>query len=265
MKQSEQSQQGGSGGAGPDCERFSSMLAETGKAAADPELAAHVGSCLECFRLMTALRDGSRLQAILLAERGRDAGPLGDPARDLGDAFWEQLPGKVFEEVQRVAAAAPARQAGDARDSGPGDPVLRRFTHWLRRPLPAAFAGACAVALVVLASRLQPSSAGDAAGVAPSISSGAASVASPSVGQEGAGEPEGADDVAELPVPELQALLRGMADDAPQEIRAFLEGIEGREDDNLDDVELGALQRLSALNDRETLRDLARSLGRNAL
>jgi hypothetical protein len=99
----------------------------------DPEAAAHLRSCLRCFRAAAELRQVPQLAA-LLREAEHDAQP------DPGELFWARFPRTVadaWERRQQVAAAARA-------------PAWKRLTGWLRMPIPAALSGAAVAAALVL-------------------------------------------------------------------------------------------------------------------
>jgi hypothetical protein len=119
----------------------------------DARLAAHLGSCLGCFRAAADLRDVPRLAALL-----RETQPLPDAelpssgAGDPGPAFWASLPARLGEQFERrrtTAAAAPAAKAPPASDT-----PWQRFVRWIRMPVPAAMAGAaCATAVALVMNR----------------------------------------------------------------------------------------------------------------
>jgi hypothetical protein len=130
------------------CERFESRLITGEKPADDPELGAHVGSCLRCFRTAADMREVPRLAALLRQVDAEAAGELGggigNSAPDPGARFWEKFPGQV-------GAAWVSARAGKRPEE------LRRWAwvaRWWRQPLPAALTGAaCAVALAFLVMR----------------------------------------------------------------------------------------------------------------
>jgi hypothetical protein len=130
----------------------------------DAQLAAHLGSCLGCFRAAADLKDVPRLAALL-----RETQPLHDDqlpssgAGDPGPAFWASLPaqlGAQFERRRTTAAAAattattatPRRVPTQAPPAS--DTAWLRFVRWIRMPVPAAMAGAaCATAVALVMTR----------------------------------------------------------------------------------------------------------------
>jgi hypothetical protein len=141
------------------CEDFESRLIAGEQPTRDPALAAHVGSCLRCFRTAADMRDVPRL-AVLLRDGERAGAAAFDPpaAFDPGAGFWESFP-------RQVAAAWVSTRAGHRQ----GDPVAspgatplapRSLWQWasrlVRQPLPAALAGAVCAVSVVLVVMQQP-------------------------------------------------------------------------------------------------------------
>jgi hypothetical protein len=100
----------------------------------DPELSAHVRSCLRCFRAASELRQVPQLAA-LLREAQLDDQP------DPGDLFWAKFPRTVADAWERreQPAAIPTRV-----------PAWRRVSEWFRLPIPAALSGAAVAAALVL-------------------------------------------------------------------------------------------------------------------
>ena len=102
---------------------------------ADPALAAHVGSCMTCFRTLAELRDVPRLAAALRADA---------PAADVSDRFWDDLAARTTDAaaaalrrparrraarvVSFVAVAAAAAAALRARSRPRADRAARRRT-----------------------------------------------------------------------------------------------------------------------------------------
>jgi len=118
------------------CADIELRLVDGRPVAEDPEVAAHIRSCLRCFRAATELRQVPRLAA-LLREAGSDDQP------DPGELFWARFPKTVadaWERRQQAAAPAPVPV-----------PVWRRVSGWFRLPIPAALAGAAVAAALVLA------------------------------------------------------------------------------------------------------------------
>ncbi len=128
-----------------ECEDVSGRLIAGDKAGDDPVLAAHVGSCLQCFRTAADLRDLPRLESLL-----RRAQPVADP----GDAFWAAFPRATAKAWQKSRAGLGTRTSGAIAPSG-----LRRVRDWLRLPVPAALLGAavaCAVVFMLVPARHPP-------------------------------------------------------------------------------------------------------------
>jgi hypothetical protein len=98
------------------CARVFDRLVEGSDVGGEPELAAHVGSCMACFRVMTDLRDAPRLAAILRA----DPPPLPQSGR-----FWDDLAARTVQ----AAEGAGANGARGARGPVPASPprAARRF------------------------------------------------------------------------------------------------------------------------------------------
>jgi len=206
------------------CEVFASKLCEGVAPAADGALAEHVGSCLDCFRLMTELRDLPRLEAALRAA------PLPDP----GEAFWADFPSEVWRAAQGLPATG-ARASISRAEAAPG--LAARVLAWISRPMPAAFLGAaCAAAVLLLVVRVP---------VRPA--------AGPTVLGPGVIDMElGSTDIAELDATVLQAVLRS----APGEDSDGDDFVEAIDDD---EGALTPLQRLETL-DGETLQKLDQAL-----
>jgi hypothetical protein len=100
----------------------------------DPEVSAHVRSCLRCFRAASELRQVPRLAALLREAQFEDQ-------PDPGDLFWAKFPRTVADAWERRGqpAAIPARA-----------PAWRRVSDWFRLPIPAALSGAAVAAALVL-------------------------------------------------------------------------------------------------------------------
>src|SRR5213595_1785274 len=109
----------------PTCRQVWDRSIEGRDVSDDPTLAAHVGSCVTCFRTLAEMRDVPRLAAAL---RG------GAPTADVSDRFWDDLAARTT-----TAAAAELRW-----------PVRRRAARIVSF---AAFAAAAAAALVLVSGR----------------------------------------------------------------------------------------------------------------
>jgi hypothetical protein len=147
----------------------------------DDALAAHVGSCMTCFRTLAELRDAPRLAAALRADA---------PAVSTSDRFWDDL-------ATRTTAAAAAALADSKRR-------------------PRRRAGGVAAMLVVAAAAAWVLFAGRAPVGAPVAAPGTVATTAggeeEETGDEGA---EGATDIQDLDEPALQRLLARLRTQAP--------------------------------------------------
>jgi hypothetical protein len=117
-----------------ECGAFEARLCAGETGADNPALAAHLRSCLPCFRTAADLREVPRIEALL-----RERPPTFDP----GSGFWASFPGRVAGAWEASRRRAPVVS-----------PALR-LLRWLRLPVPAALAGAACAALAVhLATRV---------------------------------------------------------------------------------------------------------------
>ena len=94
----------------------------------DPALAAHVRSCLRCFRAAGDLREVPHIAALLRE--------IDQP--DPGDLFWARFPKSVADAWEKKHAPAPHVS------------VWERIARWFQLPLPAALTGAAVAAALVL-------------------------------------------------------------------------------------------------------------------
>jgi hypothetical protein len=117
-----------------ECEWCEARLLAGEKPGDDPALAAHIGSCLRCFRAAGEMRDLSRLAPLL-----RD----GDDAPDPGHAFWNSFPARVSAAWE---ASRPQRAPG----------LWPRLARWFHAPLPAALAGAACAGLMFVVVGIRP-------------------------------------------------------------------------------------------------------------
>ena len=115
------------------CAEIELRLVDGRPAAEDPVVAAHLRSCLRCFRTASELREVPQLAALL--RQGRE-----DEQPDPGELFWARFPRTVADAWER-------RQ----QKSAPPIAVWRRVGGLFRLPLPAALAGAAVAAVLVLA------------------------------------------------------------------------------------------------------------------
>jgi len=172
---------------------------------ADATLAAHVGSCVTCFRTVAELRDAPRLASALRADA---------PAVAVSDRFWDDLAART------TGAAAAALTAGTRKRR-----LLR--TTGFATTLAAA---AAAFVLVVGHGRVVPPGAG--AGSAARSAAIATGVGS--VDDEAAGEGV---DVADLDESALRRLLDRLRAHAPANAAALATIGDGQDatDSALDD------------------------------
>ena len=166
-----------------------------GDVMADAALAAHVGSCMTCFRTLAELRDVPRMAAALRADQ---------PAAPVSDRFWDDLAARTTA----AAAAALAR------------PSKRRA--W-RVTGVAAMVVAAAAAWVVVAGRAPVRSPANAPAVA-AVRGGD--------DEESADEPV---DVAELDEPALRQLLHRLRARAPVGALAAMGDAQDLADGSFDD------------------------------
>ena len=119
------------------CDRIIERLVDGARPAEDPELGAHLHSCLRCYRAAADLRELPALTDLLHEARPeRGAGPDAE--------FWRSFPTAVSAAWVSGRAAAQTGPVAAARAASP----VRRLRDWLRRPMPAAFAGAACAAAV---------------------------------------------------------------------------------------------------------------------
>jgi hypothetical protein len=119
----------------------------------DSPLAAHLGSCLGCFRASADLKDVPRLAALLRRDLQQQSGDI-----DPGSAFWSSLPrqlgdqfgdqfGNQFDNRRTPVAAQPQPPVQTAS-------AWHSFVRWIRMPVPAAMVGAaCATAVALVMTR----------------------------------------------------------------------------------------------------------------
>ncbi len=198
-----------------------------GDAMTDPALAAHVGSCMTCFRTLAELRDAPRVAAALRA---------GTPALPVSDRFWDDLAARTTD----AAAAALA---------GARPPARRRSTR-------IAFfvtAAAAAAAALLLAGR---------APVGPTGAVPAPTVATVLTGADD----EAADsvvDVADLDEPALRRLLDRLRTRSPSHVTAI--AASGAQDSDAAFDDDGLANDELAEMDGPTLQRIERSLAGAAL
>jgi hypothetical protein len=224
---------------GDECALVRERLVDAPNAAiVDPAVAAHLGSCLDCFRVLADLREAPRIAELLRSE---------DPVpSEPGAGFWDALAARTMEAAEAARARPATRSSarigswrGWARDLG-------------RRP-GAMLVGAAAAVAVIGALGGWPSRV-----PAPNLPH----EASATRGSEELGGGDGFDessvtsDVSALEAPELRRLLDGLRRGEPDEIDAWFES--GSDD------EAGVADEISGL-DVPALKRLARALGGSTL
>jgi hypothetical protein len=226
-----------------DCEHVVGRLVEGAgggrEPAADPDVALHLGSCLDCFRTLTELRDVPKL-AELLQREGAD----GDAARDPGPAFWDTLAARIADGVAEVDRPAPAEARAPAAAARP-----RRGRAPSRRgpALAGAFGvlAAAALALALVARNGAPPLQ------APSEMRASAPVPGEVAGEDLAGDAdvalsEGPTDVEALDGPGLERLLESLRTSEPMELRGLIDdGGEAGIADAIAGLDAAALRRLA--------------------
>lgn len=133
-----------------DCDLVCARLIESALTpetlARDPLVAAHVSTCLSCFRVATELRAADELAESLRSELKADekrvlraATRAGDP----GENFWESLPQQIASAY--VHGTAPAKAAPVSPPASSPSLWMRIKSEafaFLRQPFPAAVTGA---------------------------------------------------------------------------------------------------------------------------
>jgi hypothetical protein len=182
------------------CRRVWDLAVEGRDVMGDATLAAHVGSCVTCFRALAELRDAPRLAAALRAAA---------PAPAVSERFWEELAARTGD-----AAAAALAGTGKRRAVRIGSFV--------------AVVAAAAAAWVLVAGRAQVPGPATATGVANA----------PAAAYEGEAGDE-AVDVADLDESALRRLLERLRVRPPATVSA-LAAVGDAQDvaDPLDDEEL---------------------------
>jgi hypothetical protein len=196
---------------------------------ADATLAAHVGSCVTCFRTLGELRDAPRLAAALRADA---------PAVVVPDRFWDDLAART------TGAAAAALTSGARRRR-----VLRVSG------FASTFAAAAAALLLVLGrGHVTPTAVG------PGTTSRPVAAGVGAIDDEAAGE--GAD-VADLDESALRRLLDRLRAQAPANAAALAAGGDAQDADIALDDE-GVSDELADLDGPALLR-VARSFAGTSL
>jgi hypothetical protein len=127
------------------CAEIELRLVDGRPALEDPEVAAHLRTCLRCFRTATELREVPQLAAVLRGSRQ-------DDQPDPGELFWARFPKTVADAWERRQVKARV-------------PAWRRLGNLFQLPIPAALTGAAVAAALLLA--LMPGRQGPGAQVEP--------------------------------------------------------------------------------------------------
>jgi len=167
----------------PICRQVRDHAIEGRDVMVDAALAAHVGSCVTCFRTLAELRDAARLAAALRAAA---------PAVAVPDRFWDDL------------AARTTTAAASAMDGGTGRRRTLRVTGF------AAVVAAAAAAWVLVGGR---------GSVVPPDTAPGVVAASAGADEEEAGDE--AIDVADLDESALRRLLNRLRARAPVDVSAL--------------------------------------------
>jgi hypothetical protein len=117
-----------------ECADVELRLVEGLRPADDAAVAAHVRSCLRCFRTSSELRAVPQLSVQL-----RQA--LVDEQPDPGELFWSRFPKAVADAWEHRAAKEPVPASRW---------IWQRLSAWFQLPLPAALSGAAVAAALVL-------------------------------------------------------------------------------------------------------------------
>jgi len=177
------------------CAEIELRLVDGRPATEDPVVAAHLRSCLRCFRTATELREVPQLAALL--RQGQDV-----EQPDPGELFWARFPRTVADAWERRQQKAAPRVG-----------VWRRVSGLFQLPLPAALAGAAVAAVLVLALVRHPEAPRVSHLVTAPVAAPAPEVASD---EEGTGSLLGDDDpldVLDLADPKVVARMTARAED----------------------------------------------------
>jgi hypothetical protein len=198
----------------------------------DPEVTAHVGSCMTCFRVFSELRDAPRLAAILRS----DTPALPAPE----DRFWEDLAARTTDAAAGALGIGPGNAPANAHES-----TARPVSRWRRRgPIAAvAFAAAAAAALLLVIGRGPSQPVGSAGSQGAAVTEMARAVSEDEAADE-------ADAVAELDGSALRRLLDHLQSSAHGELTALVSG----DAESLFDDEIGLDDEIVDLDGPELLR-----------
>ncbi|HEY2899936.1 MAG TPA: hypothetical protein VGL59_05120 [Polyangia bacterium] len=215
----------------PDiCLAIEDRLLEGERLTGHPELVDHAGSCLDCFRTLTELRELPRIAEVMLAGAGELA-----RQNDPGPAFWKAGPDRIADEV--LGSRCKAR------------PAARRW--WA--PAALMSTGLAAAATLVLAVSYRPPTS-------PSVATTkkTEAVAAPLAAAAESDDNLPVSDLTGLSGPELRALNQRLSQEESGAVRALTDSAPELVAD--EDGEGTAMARLSSLNGPQ-LQRLTRSLG----
>jgi hypothetical protein len=170
----------------PICREVFERAVEGRDVMSDAALAAHVGSCVTCFRTVSEMRDATRIAAALRA---------GAPAPEVSDGFWDDLAARTTG-----AAAAALRQ-----------PARRRAA---RAVIGFASLAVAAAAAVLLVAGQTPTGTREGA-------TRTHAVATTAAGPEDESASDDAVDVADLDESALRRLLDRLSARAPRHVPAL--------------------------------------------
>ncbi|HVR62663.1 MAG TPA: hypothetical protein VMU50_12240 [Polyangia bacterium] len=217
------------------CEAVEDRLLEGDRLTGHPELVEHAGSCLECFRTLSELRELPRL-----AEALRTGAAMAAEESDPGPAFWKVMPERIADEVLGAPKA-------------PATPVVRPARRWWAPALLGSLGvWAAAAAVLVLGTRGESGPAPSALATAPAPVT--ATLAAGSESDENL--PMGK--LASLDTPELRALNSRLTEDGSATLRLLEDPAADVAAE--DDGDATALEQLARL-DGVQLRQLTHRLG----
>jgi hypothetical protein len=216
------------------CARVFDRLVETGEVDGDPELEAHLGSCMACFRTLAELRDASRLAALM-----REAAPA--VARD--ERAWTEAADRTTDAVMAAlrGTVAPAR--------------ARRVWSRVAAATTATAIAAVAAFAIVMAGRGRPAAPGATSDEVAAIES-ARLFTGDDLEEEG--------DVGDLDVATLRRLIERLRTGAPEQLAALSATEPGEGADMLVDDDARLSDELADL-DQDALARVERSLAGSAL
>jgi hypothetical protein len=216
----------------PLCARVFDRLVETGAVDGDPELGAHLGSCIACFRTLAELRDAPRLAALM-----REAVPA--VARD--ERAWAEAGDRTTDAVAAAlrGTVAPAR--------------ARRV--WSRVVAATTVFAAAAAFAILMAGPGRPPAPGATSDETAAVES-ARLLTGDDLDEEG--------DVGDLDVATLRRLIERLRSGAPDQLAALSASEPGEGVETLVDDDARLSDELADL-DQDALVRVERSLAGSAL